>query len=153
MLSPPAPQIVIHVKLPVLIFSNIILIKVSTISHLSSFSAALPLSLLHLVLEVVVVVVDYDDDDYALFHLVLCHQLPQSLGVFSLNITPVFQVPASGQALAKYPLNVRDQPDFVQFLADGQKFSTDFHRSISQILAPIIAIFLINFWIQMTCSV
>ena len=61
MLSPPAPQIVIHLKLLVLIF-----IKVSTISDLSSFSAALPLSLLHLVFIVVVdfvVVIDYDDDD------------------------------------------------------------------------------------------
>ena len=116
MLSPPAPQIVIHVKLPVLIFSNSIIIKVSTISHLSSFSAALPLSLLHLVLEVVVV--DDYDDDHALFHLVLCHQLPQSLGVFSLNLTPVFEVPASGQTSDKYQLKVKHQPDFDQLLAD-----------------------------------
>ena len=113
MLSLPAPQIVIHVKIPVLIFSITVIIKLSTISDLSSFCAALPLSLLHLVFIVsVVVVVDYDDDDYALFHLVLCHQLPQSLGVFSLNLPPVFQVPAPGQALAKYQLKVRDQPDF-----------------------------------------
>ena len=114
-------------------------------------------ALFHLVLEVVVVVDDddndYDDYDLALFHLVFGHQLPQCLGIFSLNITTVFQVPAPGQALAKYQLKVKHQADFVQFLADEQKFSTDFHRSISQILAPIIAIFLINFWIQMTCFV
>ena len=85
------------------------ILDIISLSDLSSFSAALLLALLHLVLVVVVVVVvdvdvddDYDDNDYALLHLVLGHQLPQSLRVFSLNLTPVFQVPAEEKTSARF---------------------------------------------------